>query len=292
MSFSNFFKQQQKRINFILDDLLSKHNANTLAKAMHYAVLNGGKRFRPILIYATGLGLGAQPEALDIPACAIELLHSFSLVHDDLPAMDNDDFRRGKPACHKAFDEATAILAGDALLALSFEHLAIPTTLLTPAQQIKMIQILANACGKEGMALGQALDMENQQAMTVKQLDNINLAKTGELLKACVLLGAIASDIKDPAILDALTNYAKAMGLAFQIHDDILDIEASTQTLGKPKGSDKKAGKITYPELIGLHEAKKATANLYEEALTYLQKIKLEHSYLKDIAKLIISRKN
>ena len=245
---------------------------------MIYSVLNGGKRLRPLLVYMTGEILGAPLEALDIPACAIEQIHSFSLIHDDLPALDNDDLRRGKPSCHKAFDEAIAILAGDALQPLAFDVLSSQTPLLTAEQQIKMIQTLSKACRK--MVIGQALDIANPQQPSEETFTHINQAKTGALIEASVNLGAITANCKDELTLNALSQYAQYVGLAFQIHDDIADFE-------KPS---KKNEKITYPALIGIENAKQKVRELHDLAIQQLKTVNLDDSYLSDFAGYVANR--
>jgi farnesyl diphosphate synthase len=287
---TQYIKNQQKRINSVLKKALPQDKNNLLHQAMNYSVFNGGKRLRPILVYITGEALGGDSQALDIPASAIEIIHCFSLIHDDLPAMDDDDLRRGKPTCHKKFNEAIAILAGDALLALGFETLAKPTKLLSPEQQTTMTTTLAKACGPYGMALGQALDIANQQNIDLKTLDLIHSTKTGALLESCIKLGLIGANCKDLNIEKTLLEYAKCIGMAFQIHDDIIDIESNTAILGKPAGTDQASGKITYPMLIGMDKAKLKTKDLYKKSINLLQKINLHTSLLAELSHYIITR--
>ncbi|HET6435039.1 MAG TPA: farnesyl diphosphate synthase [Xanthomonadaceae bacterium] len=223
-----------------------------LHAAMRHAVLGGGKRMRPLLVYATGCAFGADEEALDAPAAAVELIHAYSLVHDDLPAMDDDALRRGRPTVHVAFDEATAILAGDALQALAFE--AIARAPLSAAQRVAMLAELAAAAGARGMCGGQALDIDatgNASALDVAALQRLHALKTGALLRAAVRLGAIGAGVDAPT-RDALDRYADALGLAFQVRDDLLDVEGDSATLGKTAGKDAAQAKATFPALLGL----------------------------------------
>ena len=223
-----------------------------LHAAMRHAVLGGGKRMRPLLVYATGRAFGADEGALDAPAAAVELVHAYSLVHDDLPAMDDDALRRGRPTVHVAFDEATAILAGDALQALAFE--AIARAPLPAAQRVDMLAELAIAAGARGMCGGQALDIDatgNAAALDVAALQRLHALKTGALLRAAVRLGAIAAGADAPT-RDALDRYADALGLAFQVRDDLLDVEGDSATLGKTAGKDAAQAKATFPALLGL----------------------------------------
>lgn len=263
---------------------------NKLNHAMRYSVLNGGKRIRPALVYLTGELLGAPIEALDIPACAIEILHSFSLVHDDLPALDNDDLRRGKPTCHKAFDEATAILTGDALLIFSFDILSLPTSQLDAYQQSQMVQCLAKASGAMGMTQGQSLDMENKTDLTLDQLVKIHTLKTGALLEACVSLACITAKCQDQKKINALQQYAKHLGLAFQIKDDLLDAESSTEQLGKTAQSDINQNKITFPALLGVEKAKKECQKQHTLAIACLSKINLDQSPLATLSSYLTVR--
>lgn len=263
-----------------------------LHQAMHYAVLNGGKRIRPILTYAAGHAVNISAAVLDTPACAVELIHAYSLVHDDLPAMDDDDLRRGKPTCHKAFDEATAILSGDALQALAYHVLAhgldesIPTQ-----QQLQMVEVLALASGSRGMAGGQAIDMGAVgQELNIAELENMHVHKTGALIRASVTLGALCQPKIEPATLKKLDHYAKCIGLAFQIQDDILDIEGNTETIGKVRGADKARNKPTYPALLGLENAKKMAHELYDDALASLESLGDSTEPLHWIADYVINR--
>jgi geranylgeranyl pyrophosphate synthase len=267
-----------------------------LQRAMRYALFNGGKRLRPILVYASNQALGGELALADPAAAALESIHCYSLIHDDLPAMDNDELRRGQPTCHIAFDEASAILAGDGLQALAFEFLSRPSQ-LTAATQLQMIQLLAQACGsssaalQEGMVAGQALDIAAEgQQQSLDQLERMHRCKTGALIKAAVQLGALSSGHCQPQQLDQLGRYAEAVGLAFQIQDDILDIEGDTQTLGKPQGSDLARDKSTYPALLGLDGAKRKATELHQQALEALDGLPQDTRLLRLIADYIITR--
>jgi farnesyl diphosphate synthase len=256
---TSYQQRNNQQLNQWLDRL--PHQDQPLIEAMRYALLLGGKRARPFLVYITGTMLGCQVEDLDTPASAIECIHAYSLSHDDLPAMDNDELRRGKPTCHVQFDEATAILTGDALQTLAFSILA--EGQLSPDgddHRIKMVQVLAEASGASGMCMGQALDLgaENRQ-ISLNELEEVHRNKTGALIRCAVRLGALAAGQKGVEILPQLDRYSSAIGLAFQVQDDILDIISDTETLGKPQGSDNKLSKSTYPSLLGLHRAQELT---------------------------------
>jgi farnesyl diphosphate synthase len=264
---------------------------SNLFKAMRYSTLGGGKRMRPLLVYATGSALGVSLDALDAPAAAVEMIHAYSLIHDDLPAMDDDDLRRGKPTCHIAFGEATAILAGDALQAMAFEVLGRAVPLSEPAKS-RMVMRLALACGPNGMAGGQAIDLASVgQKLRQSQLDRMHAHKTGALILSSVMLGADAALCTDPLILDALDRYGRDFGLAFQIHDDILDIEGETEVIGKPKGSDLARGKPTYPAAIGLEKSKKRCVALKNRALAAIAPLGRRAQLLNDLVHYAIERK-
>ena len=265
-----------------------------LHAAMRYASLDGGKRVRPVLVYATGSALGVPLEQLDGPACAVEFIHAYSLVHDDLPAMDDDDLRRGKPTCHKAYDEATAILVGDALQSLAFEVLATdPAMVSDPSCRLAIICELALASGSRGMAGGQAIDTAAEgKRLTLEQLEAMHRYKTGALLKASVRLGALSSPATTAIQRAALDRYADAVGLAFQIRDDILDVEADTETLGKPQGSDQAREKPTYTSLLGLDGAKAKAQALHEQALHSLEDFGAEADPLRWLSAYIVDRGN
>jgi geranylgeranyl pyrophosphate synthase len=265
-----------------------------LHEAMRYVTLNGGKRIRPILVYATGTALGIPEQQLDGPACAVELIHAYSLVHDDLPAMDDDELRRGLPTCHIKYDEATAILAGDALQSLAFHILAHDETMATDAQsRLEMIDTLAIASGSRGMAGGQAIDLSSVgKELNVVELENMHIHKTGALIRASVKLAALSRSNVGLEVMDKLEHYAKCIGLAFQIRDDILDVESDTETLGKIQGADAVRNKPTYPSLIGLVKAKDMADDLVNQALESLQQLGNEADFLRDIARYIIERQS
>lgn len=264
-----------------------------LLSAMSYSLLLGGKRVRPFLVYSCGTLLGASLADLDGPAAALEALHSYSLIHDDLPAMDNDDLRRGKPTCHKAFDEATAILAGDALQALAFDVLSHhPYQQVGVPEVLQMLQTLARAGGYAGMCGGQAIDLaQTNQQTSLAQLEQMHRLKTGALIENAVELAWLCSPKRQLADKEHLLQFARALGLAFQVQDDILDIESDTQTLGKPQGSDSKANKATYPALLGLEQAKAKAQQLYQDALNALSKLPYNTDELRSFAQYIIERR-
>ena len=257
---------------------------------MRYAVCNGGKRLRPLLVYAIGESYGANLKVLDTPACAIEIIHSYSLVLDDLPAMDNDELRRGKLTCHKAFDEATAILAGNALSISAFKIIS-ETNTLTPKQALAMIKILTLATGPTGMAGGQDIDLQTtNKKLTIKKLIQMYLLKTGSLLCAAVQLGALAANLNDPQELKLLSKYANNVGLAFQIQDDILDIEGDVTKLGKNTGADSRCNKRTFPVLAGIPAAKAKVNSLWQTAEKTLTKLKTHSDILLKFTKHIQHR--
>jgi len=263
-----------------------------LHEAMRYAVLGGGKRVRPVLVYATGFALGVTEDQLDGPAAAVELVHAYSLVHDDLPAMDNDDLRRGQPTCHRKFDEATAILAGDALQALAFHVLAHdPAMTADAAARLRMIETLASAAGSRGMVGGQAIDLAAVgQTLNIAELEDMHIHKTGALIRAAVRLAALSAPALDGDTLRRLDHYAKCVGLAFQIRDDILDVEANTEVLGKRQGADIALNKPTYPALLGLSDAKERARALHEDALASLAVLDHRADALRGISHYIIER--
>ena len=261
-----------------------------LHQAMRYAVLDGGKRLRASLVYASGEAMGVDPARLDDAACAVEIIHAYSLVHDDLPAMDDDDLRRGKPTCHRAFGEATAILAGDALQCLAFQLVA-QAPHLDPARRVSMIETLATAAGHQGMAGGQAIDLDAVgRELTLPELENMHIHKTGALIRAAVRLGVLAGGPDDAEVTQALDHYAKCLGLAFQIRDDILDVEGDTTTLGKSSGADRAREKPTYPSLLGLAEAKHQARELRDAALASLDGLGDNARILREIARYVVDR--
>ena len=284
----------QNRVERALDARLpaEKILPKKLHQAMRYTVLEGGKRMRPMLTYATGKALGLSDDILDGPACAVELIHVYSLIHDDLPAMDDDDLRRGKATCHIAYDEATAILTGDALQALAFELLANDPTIKVDAEsRLKMITTLTKASGSQGMVGGQAIDLESVGTqLTLPELENMHIHKTGALIRASVNMAALAKPDIDPVIAKKLDHYAKCIGLSFQVKDDILDEESDTATLGKTQGKDQENDKPTYPALLGLAGAKQKAQELHEQAIESLSGFGSEADLLRDLSLYIIQR--
>lgn len=262
--------------------------AARLLEAMRYATLNGGKRVRASLIYATGDAVQGDDDLLDDAACAVELIHSYSLIHDDLPCMDNDDLRRGKPTCHRAFDEATALLAGDALQALAFEILSRREDL----RRVTMLRLLSHAIGVHGMAGGQALDLAAVGLpLSPAELEDMHRRKTGALIHASVMLGLhAAARPVDARIAEALHRYGWAVGLAFQIIDDVLDVEGETATMGKASGADRALGKPTYPSVLGLDAAKTRARTLQVVALESLAPLGDNAGALSDLARYIVER--
>jgi farnesyl diphosphate synthase len=263
-----------------------------LHRAMRYAVLGGGKRLRPLLVYAAAQALGEDGPQLDVAACAVELIHAYSLVHDDLPAMDDDALRRGRPTCHIVFGEAMAILAGDALQALAFEILADDTSRQTVAATgIAMLRTLGRACGAEGMAGGQALDLAAVgQPLTLAQLEHMHACKTGALIRASVRLGALGAGSNGDT-LQALDRYAHAVGLAFQVRDDILDVEGESTVIGKTAGKDAAADKPTFPSIIGLDASRARLAELTDDALAAIAPLGERGVLLRELAQYSAYRK-
>jgi len=287
-------KQCRERVASAIDARLPASSAppEKLHEAMRYAVLNGGKRVRACLVYMTGQALGAPDAWLDAPAVAVELIHAYSLVHDDLPAMDDDDLRRGQPTCHVAFDEATALLAGDALQSAAFDVLAGAEEFhQTAAPVLEMVRTLAHASGAAGMAGGQAIDLAAVgRSISLAELENMHVHKTGALIRASVRLGALASARNDQAVLVRLDRYAHAIGLAFQIQDDILDVVGDTATLGKQQGADEALNKPTYPALVGLGRAQAMAAEQHATALEALESFGTEANPLRWLSAYIVSR--
>ncbi len=261
-----------------------------LLEAMRYSTLAGGKRVRPVLVYATGESLGAPLELLDAPAAAVELIHVYSLVHDDLPAMDDDDLRRGRPTCHRAFDEATAILTGDALQARAFEVLAHASPQIPAAARLEMLRVLADAIGTRGMAGGQAIDLEAvRQKLDEPALERMHRQKTGALIQASVLLGAMAGAAPE-AEQRALAQYGAEIGLAFQIQDDILDVEGTTAALGKRAGADAGLIKPTYPSVLGLEYARDRALERRNRAIAALAPWGARFESLREFAHFLVAR--
>lgn len=271
MSFAHRADTYVARLEDVLDHHLPRAEVapRRLHEAMRYAALGGGKRIRPLLVYAAGEALGVAPEVLDAPAVAIELMHAFSLIHDDLPAMDNDDLRRGRPSTHRAFDEATAILAADAMQPLAFEILANhPALVDNPATQIKLVGLIAAACGANGMTGGQSMDLAAEgQRLDPAELEHIYRLKTGRLLRASVLSAACCAQGVSDHTLGELERFADALGLAFQVRDDLMDIQGTRAETGKTGGSDQAKDKATYPHLFGIEKARARADELLDQAL-------------------------
>ena len=283
----------QQRIEGVLAHALEIEGAATprLLEAMRYSTLAGGKRVRPILVYATGEALGASLEVLDSAAAAVELIHVYSLVHDDLPAMDNDDLRRGRPTCHRAFDEATAILVGDALQARAFEVLANGPASVPAAARLEMLRVLADAIGTRGMAGGQAIDLEAvKQLLGKPELERMHRQKTGALIQASVLLGAISAGSQDIQERAALAEFGAEIGLAFQIQDDILDVEGTTTELGKRAGADADRIKPTYPSVLGLNESRDEALARRDRAIAALEPWGKRFDALREFANFLVAR--
>ena len=291
-SFQTYQAELQHRVNLFLSQEIDAlpNQAPELKAAMHHGLLLGGKRVRPFLVYATGEMLGITADQLDNAAAAIECIHAYSLIHDDLPAMDDDELRRGQPTVHIAFDEATAILAGDALQTLAFELLSRTSDKLSSKTQLSMVQSLSRASGYLGMCGGQAMDLAaTNNQIDVTQLKRIHNLKTGALLRCAVELASIAAETQ-PEAHQSLVQYAEDLGLAFQVHDDILDVTSDTGTLGKPQGSDIAANKSTYPALLGLDEAKAKAHELQHSALQALSCLPYNSEKLEAFAHFIIQR--
>ena len=264
-----------------------------LHDAMRYATLGGGKRVRPMLAYAGGALCEADPARVRIVAAAVELIHAYSLAHDDLPCMDNDILRRGKPTCHVEFDEATALLVGDALQALAFELLALHKLADEPSRQLEMLQIFSKACGSHGMAGGQAIDLANVGVqITLPELEYMHILKTGALIRASVLLGAFCGVPLTPSEMEKLDRYGKCVGLAFQVVDDILDCESNTEKLGKTVGKDHDANKPTYVSLLGMAAAKRLADELLQDALSAVSGFDDKALRLRQLAEFIVRREH
>jgi geranylgeranyl pyrophosphate synthase len=264
--------------------------AERLFAAMRYSVFNGGKRLRPALCFAAADAIGVSNINTTKVAAAVEMIHAYSLIHDDLPAMDNDDLRRGKPTCHIQFDEATAILAGDALQSLAFQQLT-KLTDISSDSKVELMSILASYSGCSGMAAGQAIDLAaTGQTLDIDQLDTMHRHKTGALIEASLLMGAITAGGASQAQLSALRDFAHAIGLAFQVQDDILDVESSTEQLGKQQGSDAANNKSTYTSLLGLERARNQAASLYQQSIDSLEVFADRAEPLRQLASFIVNR--
>ena len=263
-----------------------------LLEAMRYSVLAPGKRLRPVLCYLAGQALAVPLEQLDAPACAVEMIHAYSLIHDDLPSMDDDDLRRGRPTCHRAFDEATAILAGDSLQALAFELLATEVPGVAPAARLAQLRRLAAASGIDGMAGGQAMDLEAEtRQLSLTALEGVHRHKTGALIEASVLMAADLA-ASDASVVTALARYASCVGLAFQVRDDILDVEGDEAATGKRGGADARLNKSTYPALLGLEGAKRQAERLLEDAQAALEPLGEAGAPLRALARFVVERRH
>ena len=297
LPFSSFVDQCRKRANSTLSVALPKESELTplLLEAMNYCVFNGGKRIRSTLAYAACHAFNGDVEQANPVVCAIELMHAYSLIHDDLPAMDNDDLRRGMPSCHKAYDEATAILVGDALQSLSFEVLAskelFPESHLSDSSRVTLIKMFGQASGLTGMVGGQAMDqLATGSILTREQLELMHSGKTGALIRASIHMGAMCARPLSEQEQVSLNHYAKAIGLAFQVQDDILDVTAETKMLGKHQGSDIALNKPTYVSLLGLEQAIAYAKELHHTAISALSQFKQKADYLRRMADYIVNR--
>lgn len=294
MTLEPLLAEYRQRVESVLDRWLPDpdQTPRRLHAAMRYAVVGGGKRIRPLLVYLVGEAVAAPRSRLDGPAAAVELIHAYSLVHDDLPAMDNDDLRRGRPTCHRAFDDATAILAGDALQVLAFQILATdPAMIGDPLRRIAIVRILATGSGTAGMAGGQAIDLAVEgQAPDLETLELMHRLKTGALIEASVLMAAWSADAVGDQELEALGRFGQCIGLAFQIQDDILDVEGDTAVIGKTAGADKARQKPNYPSLVGLAAAKERATQLCDAALEAIDGFDTRADPLRVLARYIIRR--
>jgi geranylgeranyl pyrophosphate synthase len=292
--FETLAEQFQQRVDKALDYWLPPASVNPmrLHQAMRYAVLAPGKRVRPILVYATASALGVDLEKVDGAACAVEIIHAYSLIHDDLPAMDDDDLRRGRPTCHREFDEASAILAGDALQALAFYIISHdPKMVADERARLAMIENLAMFSGSRGMAGGQAIDLAAVgESLNIAELETMHIHKTGALIRTCIRLSALSSSNLGEDRFRALDSYAKCIGLSFQVQDDILDVTGDTATLGKPQGSDSARNKPTFPSIIGLDASRQKALELHEQALQALSIFAEEADILRYISAWFVQR--
>jgi farnesyl diphosphate synthase len=281
----------RQRIELILSDLLPQEarGVENLHRAMRYAALDGGKRIRPVLVYAAGEALNLEENRLDRVAAAIEIIHAYSLIHDDLPAMDDDDLRRGRPSVHKAFDEATAILAGDALQALAFEVLAADTGIDTGVR-LEIVTALAQACGSMGMAGGQAMDLSAVGSeLNQQELESMHQLKTGRLIQLCLIAPALIAKAPAPR-QQALSRFGACIGLAFQIHDDNLDVIGESEVMGKPTRADSRKDKPTFPAIIGLEASQQRARDLRDQALESIEDCPGDCSTLAYLADYVINR--
>ncbi|WP_323000656.1 farnesyl diphosphate synthase [Denitromonas sp.] len=294
IQFSDWMRDIQARTESALAGALPPLDVapDRLHEAMRYAVLEGGKRVRPLLAHGAGLVTGAAPETVDRAACAVELIHAYSLVHDDMPCMDDDSLRRGKPTVHVEYDDATALLVGDALQSLAFQLLAEPGLVPDATRQLKMVEHLAVASGSRGMAGGQAIDLQSVgRSISREALEVMHIHKTGALIRAAVQLGALCGPTQDADTLARLDQFSKRIGLLFQVVDDILDCEADTATLGKTAGKDAQNDKPTYVTLLGLEEARRFAAELEADAMAALSPLDARADMLRALASYIVRRR-
>ncbi|MBA3660137.1 MAG: polyprenyl synthetase family protein [Gammaproteobacteria bacterium] len=293
LNLKELFELAQTRLLNNFEQYMKDVPSQELREVMQYSFINGGKRFRPLLVYATGSIFGTSWEYLDQPALAVELIHTYSLVHDDLPCMDNADLRRGKPTCHKQFDEAIALLAGDAYQTLAFQVLSDKTTPNRALRQLAMVEALARAAGPLGMVAGQALDIRllKNEILSEDAIKQINQLKTGALLSVSVMLGWLASSDTDADHEEALQIFGQLMGEAFQLQDDIFDITQDEKTTGKPQHLDERNAKLTFPARVGIPEAEAHLTKLYEKALSSLNCFGEKAHLLRELATYLLNRK-
>lgn len=293
-AFREWVENRRKRVEQELDKCLpsAQETPRQLHEAMRYSVLGGGKRIRPLLTYATGEALGVPEQRLDPPACAVELIHCYSLVHDDLPAMDDDELRRGRPTTHKKFGEATAILTGDALQALAFQVLAYGEDPAGSSRwQTRATRVLGRACGSKGMAGGQALDLAAENTnLDLPALEQIHALKTGELIRAAVLMACCCRDDLPDAEFQQFDRFARLVGLAFQVKDDILDVVAETSTLGKTQGADAARNKVTYVSMYGVEGATRKATELFQAAMDCLEPYDATAQPLRELCNYVVNR--
>ena len=292
-SFSDWMEAQRARVEWALEQVVPALTLTpgNLHEAMRYATLGGGKRMRPLLVFAAGELVGAPADALAYAGAAVELIHAYSLVHDDLPCMDDDTLRRGKPTCHVAFDEATALLVGDSLQSLAFQVLSERVLAQDAHRQLEMVRVLAAASGSRGMAGGQAIDLASVgQELSVPELEFMHIHKTGALIRAAVWLGASCGEPLPPAISAHLDRFAKFAGLAFQVVDDVLDVQADTATLGKTAGKDAQHNKPTYVSVLGLVRARELAQELRTQALSALETLGQPAQRLRSLTDYIVLR--
>ena len=291
-NFHEWLREKQAFVEALLEKKLPQISHEIpLNEAIRYSVLNGGKRMRSLLVLATAEILETPLIAIENIICALEFAHAYSLVHDDMPCMDNDDLRRGKLSCHKKFGESTALLVGDSLQSIAFSYLSSPSLQVNPDNQLKMIHAFSNAIGIEGMAKGQALDIANtNKKISLEELKKMHQYKTGALINAACLMTVLASNSYDKNTLNTIDTYSKLIGLMFQIQDDILDKEANQEILGKTPGKDEKDNKSTFVSLLGISKSKELAAQYYEEALATLKPFGDKAYYLAGMAELMMTR--